>query len=106
QSPLRPKSSPRGLVNPRLLGELGVAGGPDSYFLGRAGRGPAAFVLEASALPAADIAWTASRFIVLMNSAPRKRTAVQSSSMATMRTGSKPAVPSAPQLLSRLSSDL
>src|SRR4029453_8045303 len=42
------------------------------------------------------------RFIVLMNSTRRNRSADQSSSIATMRTGSKPAFPITAQPLSRL----
>src|SRR5262249_9456537 len=54
--------------------------------------------------PAADIACFAARVILPMNSARRKRTADQSSSIATMRTHSKPAAPRAPQPVSRLNS--
>ena len=46
------------------------------------------------------------RVMSLMNFARRKRTADQSSSIATIRTGSKPSRPSASQPRSRLISDL
>src|SRR5207247_5556550 len=54
--------------------------------------------------PSADRARAGSRLMLLMKAARRKRTADQSSSMAIMRTPSKPAAPRARQPPSRLSS--
>src|SRR5580704_15851058 len=63
---------------------------------------PCGGFIQPRALPAADIRQCLSRFMVLMNSTRRKRVADQSSSIATARTGSKPASPSACQPRSRL----
>src|SRR5256885_5382753 len=64
------------------------------------------FLGPALALPALDNAYSLGRLSVLMKPARRKRTADQSSSIATIRTGSKPAAPSGAQPRSRSISDL
>lgn len=57
-----------------------------------------------SAFPVFDRAYAVGRFMTLMNSARRRRLAVQSSSIAIMRTVSKPAAPNAFHPSSRFSS--
>ena len=58
------------------------------------------------ALACAENRCSLGRVIVLMNSARRKRNADQSSSIATMRTGSNPASPIDAQPVSRLNSQV
>src|SRR5436853_5792645 len=74
--------------------------------MSRAGSGEPNYFPATFFLPPEDIARLGSRRIDLMNSARRNLRADQSSSMATIRTPSKPAAPSALQPESRLKSHL